>query len=63
MEPGPPFEEGEHLVTAGGRVAAVVARARCEADARRHAYEGVRQVQWDGMYYRRDIGATQEVTA
>jgi phosphoribosylamine--glycine ligase len=55
-------EEDGHLLTAGGRVAAVVARARTEADARRHAYEGVRQVQWDGMQYRRDIGATQEVT-
>lgn len=44
------------LVTAGGRVAAVVARGATPAAARDAAYRGVTHVQWDGMTYRNDIG-------
>jgi phosphoribosylamine--glycine ligase len=44
------------LVTAGGRVLTVVGRGPDFADAIERAYEGVRQIRFDGMQYRRDIG-------
>jgi len=44
------------LVTAGGRVGAVVAQGATAEVARRHAYEGVSLVRWDGMIHRTDIG-------
>jgi len=46
------------LVTSGGRVAAVVARADTAAAAQHAAYAGLKLVSFDGMQYRRDIGAT-----
>lgn len=55
-------EFAHDLFVDGGRVAAVVARAPDAAAARTYAYEGVEHVHWDGMQYRRDIGATPEVT-
>jgi phosphoribosylamine---glycine ligase len=45
------------LVTDGGRVGAVVARADGASGARHAAYEGVSLVRWEGMRYRTDIGA------
>lgn len=48
---------GGGLITAGGRVGAVVARGGDATTARRLAYEGVRLVRWEGMTYRRDVGA------
>ncbi len=45
------------LVTAGGRVAAVVARGKEPDEARQKAYVGVRHVTFEGMQYRNDIGA------
>lgn len=50
-------EEDGSLLTAGGRVAAVVARGEDAEQARREAYQGVDLVRWDGMHYRRDVGA------
>ena len=47
------------LVTAGGRVAAVVARDDTVARARRSAYEGLDMIHWRGMTARRDIGTPQ----
>lgn len=44
------------LVTAGGRVAAVVARAATVPEARAAAYRGVAGLHWEGMQYRTDIG-------
>jgi phosphoribosylamine---glycine ligase len=44
------------LVTAGGRVGAVVGRAESLERARLLAYEGVGLVRWEGMTYRGDIG-------
>ena len=49
-----------HLVTHGGRVAAVVARGATLADARKRAYDGVAHVHFDGMHYRRDIARPNE---
>jgi phosphoribosylamine--glycine ligase len=45
------------LVTAGGRVLTVVATAPDYAHAIARAYEAVGRISFDGMQYRRDIGA------
>ena len=47
--------ENGALVTDGGRVLGVTARADSIADAVRRAYEGVETVAFDEAYYRRDI--------
>ena len=44
------------LVTSGGRVLSVTGIGVNPDDARRQAYEGVRQVDFQDKYYRRDIG-------
>jgi phosphoribosylamine---glycine ligase len=44
------------LVTAGGRVLTVVGQGRDYGEAITRAYAGVRQISFDGMQYRRDIG-------
>ncbi|HEY2015326.1 MAG TPA: phosphoribosylamine--glycine ligase [Bryobacteraceae bacterium] len=44
------------LETAGGRVLGVTARGENLAGAIGQAYHAVRQIQFDGMHYRRDIG-------
>lgn len=43
-------------VTAGGRVLAVSATGATLDDALRHSYAAVREIHFDGMHYRRDIG-------
>lgn len=48
--------EGDHVVTDGGRVLCVVGLGANVADARHRAYEGVNKIDWDGAYYRTDIG-------
>jgi phosphoribosylamine--glycine ligase len=48
---------GDHgLETAGGRVLGVTASGPDLSAAIRNAYQGVAQVHFDGMHYRRDIG-------
>lgn len=46
------------VVTAGGRVLTVVGRGVTHRDAIDHAYLVAARVRFDGMHYRRDIGAT-----
>jgi phosphoribosylamine--glycine ligase len=48
--------DGQRLMTAGGRVMTVVARARTFDAAIRRAYEAAGVVRFDGMQFRRDIG-------
>ncbi len=50
---------GEQIVTASGRVLGVTARGDTVADARALAYRAVDQIHFDGMQYRRDIGARE----
>ncbi|MFH1022778.1 MAG: phosphoribosylamine--glycine ligase [Planctomycetota bacterium] len=50
-------EQNGKLVTAGGRVLAVTALGATIAAARDTAYNAVRTIRFDGMHYRRDIGA------
>ena len=46
----------EKLVTAGGRVLSVTARAANLREAMERAYRGVEKIQFDGAQFRRDIG-------
>jgi phosphoribosylamine--glycine ligase len=48
--------EGDRIVTAGGRVAGVTALGTTLPEARKAAYLAVEKVQFDGRYFRRDIG-------
>ena len=52
---GTAMRDGQ-LVTAGGRVLTVVARANSYAEAIARAYAGVSSIRFEGMQYRRDIG-------
>ncbi|KAL7928157.1 phosphoribosylglycinamide synthetase [Trichoderma chlorosporum] len=47
---------GDNLVTAGGRVLAVVSMSSTLEQAVKDAYEGVEHVTFEGKYYRSDIG-------
>jgi phosphoribosylamine---glycine ligase len=52
---GTALDDGR-LVTAGGRVLTVAGRGRDHRDAIERAYAGVREISFEGMQYRRDIG-------
>jgi phosphoribosylamine---glycine ligase len=47
---------GDQLVTSGGRVLGVTASGDSLQEALARAYEGLAQIHFDGIYYRRDIG-------
>ena len=49
-------QQGDQLVTAGGRVLTVVATAPSFQIAIARAYEAASKIRFDGMQYRRDIG-------
>jgi phosphoribosylamine--glycine ligase len=44
------------LLTAGGRVLGVTAAADTLKEALSRAYQAMEEIQFEGMYYRRDIG-------
>ena len=48
--------ENNVLVTAGGRVLGVTASGATLDLAIQNAYDDVRQIHFDGMHYRKDIG-------
>ena len=50
-------QEGGRIVTAGGRVAGITALGTTLPEARIAAYAAVEQVQFNGRYFRHDIGA------
>ena len=50
-------KRGNEIVTAGGRVLTVVATGSDYRDAIDRVYEAVGRVTFDGMHYRKDIGA------
>lgn len=52
---GTDVKDGE-LVTNGGRVLGVVAKGKDVESARKKAYAAVKNISWDGMSYRTDIG-------
>jgi len=47
---------GDGVVTTGGRVIGITAMGATVSDAREVAYQAVGNVQFDGSYFRRDIG-------
>jgi phosphoribosylamine--glycine ligase len=47
---------GNQLVTAGGRVLGVTAVAASLEEALDRAYQAMAEIEFEGMYYRRDIG-------
>ncbi len=49
-------QQGNQIVTAGGRVLTVVGRGASYEDAITRAYAGVAKISFDGMHYRRDVG-------
>lgn len=49
--------DNNRLVTAGGRVLCISAVGKEIADARDKVYSGVSKINFDGMHFRRDIGA------
>jgi phosphoribosylamine--glycine ligase len=46
----------ENVVTEGGRVLAISGKGNSLNEAREKAYETAEQIQWDGLYFRKDIG-------
>ena len=52
---GTAMKDGE-LVTAGGRVIAVSSYGKDKAEALAKSMKGAEQIQYEGKYYRRDIG-------
>lgn len=52
---------GQTLVTDGGRVLNVTATGENLQDAIAHAYKAVNAIQFEGMYFRRDIGDRAKV--
>ena len=50
-------KRGSEIVTAGGRVLTVVGRGRGYSEAIARAYGAVDKISFDGMQYRKDIGA------
>ncbi|QCX33098.1 phosphoribosylamine--glycine ligase [Caloramator sp. E03] len=53
---GATFLNGK-LITSGGRVLSIVALGEDIEKARKTAYEEIKKIEFDGMYYRKDIGA------
>ena len=49
--------ENDTLLTNGGRVLYVTALGKDLEDARSKAYEAVKYIKFEGMHYRKDIGA------
>ena len=48
--------DGNDIVTNGGRILCVVSSAETAQDAQTQAYERVKEISWDKVYYRDDIG-------
>ena len=56
-------QDANGVVTNGGRVLNVVALGADLDAARRKAYANVERIRFDGMHYRRDIGAVERTGA
>jgi phosphoribosylamine--glycine ligase len=51
---------GSNVLTDGGRVLSVTGTGVSLAEARKNAYSSISSVSWDGLYFRKDIGADLE---
>lgn len=45
-----------HIVTDGGRVVAMTGLGRSIREASENAYKAISGIQWNGLYFRKDIG-------
>ena len=52
--------ENNNIVTNGGRVLGVTAKAGDFRQARKKAYDAMEKINFDGMQYRKDIGKKAE---
>lgn len=50
------INEGERVLTNGGRVLSVTGEGKTLSEAMTRAYKGVSCIQWEGLYFRSDIG-------
>ena len=48
--------ESNNILTNGGRVLCVTALGEDLSESHKNAYSAVKQINWDGKYYRKDIG-------
>jgi phosphoribosylamine--glycine ligase len=53
---GTAVNDNGDIVTSGGRVLCVTALGESVSDAQARAYETAREIDWEGVYYRSDIG-------
>jgi phosphoribosylamine-glycine ligase len=51
--------KNQTLVTAGGRVLGVGALGNNVEEARTKAYQRLKNIVWEGIHYRKDIGLTR----
>jgi phosphoribosylamine---glycine ligase len=49
-------KQHEHILTDGGRVLAITGKGSSLEEAREAAYSRAAKIQWDGLYFRKDIG-------
>ena len=47
---------GDNLVTNGGRVLSITSLGKTKEEARNNIYKNIHKINFDGIYYRRDIG-------
>ncbi|WP_255993896.1 phosphoribosylamine--glycine ligase [Clostridium perfringens] len=52
-------KEGDSLVTSGGRVLSVVGKGKTLEEAKENAYKNIEKVNFEGMYFRKDIGTAK----
>jgi phosphoribosylamine---glycine ligase len=48
--------DGQHVLTNGGRVLCATALGNTVSEAQTTAYQLAKQISWDGIFYRNDIG-------
>lgn len=53
---GTRFNENHHIVTSGGRVLCLTALGNDISKARERAYQLTKKLQWEGCFFRKDIG-------